>query len=187
MRVTGKVQSFFKNEHDYSEAVRLLTEFMDGREYGCVSQASSYLAANIPYANRNHLVEIVMRDRRFMLKGEGELRIRVTTYVTPPDTLWFGTVVNMAKKFGKNGARSVTKGYVKLHDNEAAALIHARKFIRGPEACFAIEVDAKSMQDIDKFTFSTYEEGEYCVREIPANRFKRGKDSKLCGKLEASY
>lgn len=171
MRVSGPVQSFFKNERDYEEASKALARLMEGRDSVTVSHAVACVCGPAPYANRNHVTEIVMRDRRFMFKGEDKLRPRALKAVEPPRRLFFGTTAGMADRFLKNGASSRTKGYVKAHDTMLGAALHAMKFTRDGEAPVVLEVDASSMTDS---RFTMYETGEYCVREIPARCLRKG-------------
>jgi len=171
MRATGPVLSFFKNENDFGLAASALKGVLDrSLDPIHIDTAVKVIRDTVSYANRNHIVELAMRDKKVMMKSDTLVDKRLIKFVYPPPTLWFGTIEKMAPKFWKNGARSITKGYVKLHDTSDAAKVHAEKF-GCPETCVALEVDAESMVSIESYTFTTYEEGEYCVKEVPDQRF----------------
>jgi RNA:NAD 2'-phosphotransferase (TPT1/KptA family) len=172
VRETATIQSLFKNDRDYTRSVQVIMERLRSRDNTAgVGELVEAIVTVAPYANRNHIAEVVIRERGLMFRGEDTVVKRVVKYVTPPDELWFGTVEGLAHKFRRNGARSNTKGYVKLYSSRESATKNAEKFVRDGDCATALLVDAKSMIEIDGCAFSTYEEGEFCVREIPASRF----------------
>lgn len=171
MIIHGPVRSMFKNNRDYETAVEALDSFMGDLDEADASKSVASMRKSITYACRNHLVEIAMRDKRFMMRGEETVRRRLVKDVVPPDILWFGTMSGMIESFMKNGASSKTKGYIKTHKTAEAAIDHARRYkARGHE--IAVMVDSKAMARDGK-RFTTYEDGVYCVRAIDASYFIR--------------
>jgi len=171
MRIPGPVHSMYKNERDYESAVEALDRFMGERAEVPSEDAADHLKGVVGYACRSHLVEIAMRDRRFMMNGDETVKRRIIKDVRPPETLWFGTVLGMVDSFVRNGASSKTKGYIKVHGTPGAALIHARRYkMRGRMA--AVKVDAEAMV-ADGKRFTMYEDGVYCVRSIEPGYFVR--------------
>ena len=125
---------------------------------------------SITYLNRNHIVELYFKekDRRILIRDTDGICYKDIRYVQPPDTLYFGTLTNIAQKMLVNGIRSSSKGYLKLYDRIDLAVDFARKFVtRDDDRIAVIEVNA-SKAFSEGLKFSTYKEGQFiAVRMQP--------------------
>ena len=133
----------------------------------------------LSYMNRNHIVELFFKDkqRKIVFNGSDLIKYKIKKIVDPPDTLYFGTIENLARKMVKRGIFSGTKGYIKLYKEPEEAIQFGRKFAtQVKDRIIALEVDAKGAFD-GGAKFSTYEEGEYIVSHIDKEHI-RWSDSK---------
>lgn len=128
----------------------------------------------LSYLNRNHIVELVLKDkhRKMIFNGQDKIKYKVKKVVEPPEVLYFGTLSNLSKKMMENGIYSGTKHYLKLYSEKDRALNLAAKFIKmQSQKLVVLKIDAKKAHD-EGLKFCTYVDGEYIVPEIKKEYIK---------------
>lgn len=140
-----------------------------------ISDLINYIVTSdtrLSYIDRDHIIELFFKDRerRLLIVDKDYIQYRFVTYVQPPETLYFGTVKNLAERMMNSGLKSKTKGFIKLYSSIEAAKQFARQFAtRDGDVLVALTVDA-STAFAEGTKFSTHKEGEYiAVRIDPIN------------------
>lgn len=136
--------------------------------------------------NRNHIVELYFKDpsKKILISGIDRIKLRDTRYVEPPELLYFGTLEFLKSPIALNGIKSLTKGYVRLHETPDEACQYAEKFRKRPgdkTACLEIEA-LRAYENGTKF--STYNNREYIVKRIHREYIRSGSES---GRLNGNY
>lgn len=128
----------------------------------------------LSYINRDHIVELFFkdRDRRLLIVDKDYVQYRFVTYVQPPETLYFGTVKNLAERMSLSGLKSKTKGFIKLYSTIEGAKDFAKQFAtREGDILVALQVDAAGAFT-EGTKFSTHKDGEYIVVRIDPRHIK---------------
>lgn len=143
----------------------------DPNGYCTVTNLCAALKKRMPflcYINRNHIVELFFKDsqHKIIFNGPDLLKYRVKKVTEPPDTLYFGTLWNLARKMKDRGIFSSTKKYIKLFESPKQAQSFATKFAtQSKDKIVALEIDSKAAYERGA-RFFTYEDGEYIVSGI---------------------
>lgn len=123
---------------------------------------------DMQYIDRNHLVEIYLRDTTgsFVLEGDLIGHVRYTQ-ITPPAVLYFGTTEEISRSAIRHGIMSSSRIMATLFDNiEDAFNIAYRYANRKGDAPVVIQVDAKAAYDGNTdFSYSGVK-GEYLVERV---------------------
>jgi len=128
----------------------------------------------LSYISRDHIIELFFKDRerRLLIVNRDYIQYRFVTYVQPPQTLYFGTVKNLAERMMKSGLKSKTKGFLKLYNTVNGAKEFAKQFAnRKGDILVALEVDTERAF-AEGVKFSTHKEGEYIVVRIDSHCIK---------------
>jgi RNA:NAD 2'-phosphotransferase (TPT1/KptA family) len=124
--------------------------------------------SELSYINRNHIIELYFKDRdqKILINGDNLIKYKIVKYVQPPQTLYFGTLKNLAERMKESGLISHTKKYIKLYETAEMAIDFAKKFAtRQDDEIVVLEVNAgKAFSDGMKF--STYKEGEFIIVKV---------------------
>lgn len=136
----------------------------------CLFLRENYKSIIPKYLNRNHIIELYFKDKTksIMIRGENKIRLREKAYICPPDILYFGTLKSISKIYLKNGIKSFTKGYIKLHRTSEEACGYAIKFLKDKrrDTTCSIKVDAKRAYK-DGVRFTAYDDsGVLIVKEL---------------------
>ena len=152
-------QTLFKSFNDYRDADRILKMILrglgniesDDKGFKSVDACASQMTIenlDLHYVDRNHIVELHMRDRDQLIELSGDLvRERAEENIEPPDKLYFGTLGHLKSKMMRSGIKSFTKKYIRLYAEEDRALDFAKKFEdmdSGRTGTIAIPIDAKA-------------------------------------------
>jgi len=127
-----------------------------------------FLHPYLDYINDNHVVEFFFKDRdqKILINGENQIKYKIVRYVQPPDTLYFGTLENLAGRMRETGLRSHTKKYIKLYDTPEMANDFASKFAtREGDRVEILEINAAKAFS-EGMKFSTYKPGEYIIVRV---------------------
>lgn len=124
--------------------------------------------SELSYINRNHVIELYFKDRdqKILINGEDLIKYKIVKYVQPPQTLYFGTLKNLAERMRDSGLKSHTKKYIKLYETTEMAEDFAKKFAtREDDEVVVLEVNAGRAFS-DGMKFSTYKDGEYIIVKV---------------------
>jgi len=143
----------------------------DENGFAKIDDIVSFLKYQFPelsYINRNHIIELYFKDRdqKILINGEGLIKYKIVKYVQPPQTLYFGTLKNLADRMKESGLKSHTKKYIKLYETSELAEEFAKKFAtREGDEVVVLEINAAKAFS-DGMKFSTYKEGEYIIVKV---------------------
>jgi RNA:NAD 2'-phosphotransferase (TPT1/KptA family) len=131
-------------------------------------EAIKALIPYLDYINDNHIVEFYFKDRdqKILINGDYQIKYKIVRYVQPPDTLYFGTLANLADRMRETGLRSHTKKYIKLYESPEMAEEFASKFAtREDDKVVILEINAAKAFS-EGMKFSTYKDGEYIIVRV---------------------
>jgi len=153
--LSGKTTTLPKNEEGF-QSIDQLTKYLQD------------IHPQLQYINRNHIVELYFRDRdrKILINDLDNIKYKEVKYVQPPDSLYFGTLENLAERMRTYGLKSGTKGYIKLYAKPEVAAEFGKKFAdRGGDKVVVLKVDAGRAFS-DGMRFSTFKEGEYIIVRV---------------------
>jgi RNA:NAD 2'-phosphotransferase (TPT1/KptA family) len=152
---------------------------IDDSNYYLVDDVCKTLKKRMPflsYIDKNHLLELFFKDkeRKIIFKDQNLMKYKLKIYLEPPETLYFGTLTNLALKMKDKGIFSSTKKYVKLYADKEQAIAFAKKFILSDKDTVSVLViEAKKAYETEhNLRFSTYNPGEYIVTNIKKEYIK---------------
>jgi len=144
---------------------------LDSNGFAKIDNIVAFLKWRFPelyYINRNHVIELYFKDRdqKILINGDDLIKYKIVKYVQPPQTLYFGTLKNLAERMKESGLKSHTKKYIKLYETAEMAEDFAKKFVtREDDEVTVLEVNAGRAFS-DGMKFSTYKDGEYIIVKV---------------------
>lgn len=155
----------------YNELKDTKSKLRDCEGYYSITGLSSSLreSEGFNYITSNHIVELYFKiySRDLIISGEDKIKVKEKHVVEPPEYLYFGTLESMYSMFMRNGVRSKTKGYIKLHKTPDEASEYAKKFLkdrRDKTGCLKIKANKAFKEGLK---FNMYDlNSEYVVSKI---------------------